>query len=299
MFFDNIIFGNIDVKNNLISSVNNNNISHAYMFIGKDGIGKKIIAKEFAKMIMCEDTANDTNTKCKSCLMLKNNNHPDFFELKPDGNSIKIEQIRKMISKIYEKPIVSEKKVYIIDEANKMTQESSNCLLKILEEPPVNVIIILIVSNENEMLDTIKSRCNKVYFPKIDSKNLNDFLKKNYNYPQINNKIESIIDGSIGKAIEIKDKLDIYDEAIKLLTLLQSNNILELMKKTDFVKQNIDDILEYFYIDFQENLRKKLNEKKYVNCIDILEETKNNIKSNSNLDMCIDNLLLKLWKEFN
>ena len=183
------IIGNDEAKYYLIESIKKNNIPHAYMFIGEDGIGKKMIALEYAKKIMCENNLDEACNKCKSCKIFDSMNHPDFFMLEPDGNNIKIEQIRSIKSKIYEKPIVSDKKVYIINDSQKMTIESQNSLLKILEEPPEYIVIILIVSNQNLILDTIKSRCNKVLFNKIDNSLLKNFLIKSYNFENINDNL--------------------------------------------------------------------------------------------------------------
>ena len=137
------IIGNNEAKKYLTQSIKNKNISHAYMFIGEEGIGKKLIALEFAKTIMCESNLIEACEKCKSCKIFNSMNHPDFFMIEPEGSNIKIEQIRSIKSKIYEKPIVSSKKVYIINDSQKMTLESQNSLLKILEEPPEYIIIIL------------------------------------------------------------------------------------------------------------------------------------------------------------
>ena len=143
MTFQDII-GNKTTKETLVNVVKNNKVLHGYMFIGQEGIGKFLIAKEFAKMILCENKNVTPCNNCKSCLEFEGENNPDFSIIKPDGNSIKIEQIRNMNSKILEKPINSGRKVYIIDDSNKMTKEAQNCLLKTLEEPPEYAVIILI-----------------------------------------------------------------------------------------------------------------------------------------------------------
>ena len=140
--FENII-GNDKIKNELTNLVKQNKYSHSYIFHGTEGIGKKLIAKEFAKMILCLGEEKYCNT-CKSCLEFLSNNNPDFYEIIPDGNNIKIEQIREMQKKVVEQPIISKNKVYIIDNADLMTREAQNCLLKTLEEPPEFVTIILI-----------------------------------------------------------------------------------------------------------------------------------------------------------
>lgn len=200
------IIGNDEAKYYLIESIKNNNIPHAYMFIGEEGIGKKLIALEYAKIIMCESNKTEACGRCKSCLIFDSMNHPDFFMIEPDGNNIKIEQIRNIKSNIYEKPIVSDKKVYIINDSQKMTTESQNSLLKILEEPPEYIVIILIVSNQNLILDTIKSRCNKVLFNKIDNNILKSFLIKNYNFENINDNILELFNRKRRESNKIKRK---------------------------------------------------------------------------------------------
>ena len=142
--FNNIL-GNEKIKDVLINAVKLNKVSHSYLFIGPDGIGKKLIAKEFAKMILCT-SENKYCNNCKSCIEFDTNNNPDFRIIEPDGNSLKIEQIREFQNKVSEKPIISDRKVYIINNSDKMTQEAQNCLLKTLEEPPEFVTIIPLVA---------------------------------------------------------------------------------------------------------------------------------------------------------
>ena len=126
--FNNII-GNEKIKEILTNSVKINKISHSYLFIGTEGIGKMLIAKEFAKMILCTDE-NKYCGKCKSCIEFDTNNNPDFKIIEPEGNSLKIEQIREFQNKVSEKPIISNKKVYIINDSDKMTRRSSKLIIK-------------------------------------------------------------------------------------------------------------------------------------------------------------------------
>ena len=155
MAFEQII-GNSKIKETLQSIIQKNNILHGYMFIGTEGIGKKLVATEFAKMILCTEKTNKPCNHCKSCIEFEGKNNPDFKMIEPDGNSIKIEQIRLINSKIIEKPITSSRKVYIINDSQKMTVDAQNCLLKTLEEPPEYATLILICDNEEQMLNTIK-----------------------------------------------------------------------------------------------------------------------------------------------
>ncbi|HBC84804.1 MAG TPA: hypothetical protein DCZ30_05230 [Clostridiales bacterium] len=182
--FDNVI-GNDKNKVFLNKIVNSNNIVHSYMFEGIEGIGKSIFARSFAQMLLCIGKSKTECRTCKSCIEFENNNNPDCIQINPDGKAIKIEQIRQMQEKILEKPIVSDKKVYIIDDADLMTKEAQNCLLKTLEEPPKFVIIILVVSNESKILNTIKSRCMKIIFEKLKNEELNKYAIENFDKNQI------------------------------------------------------------------------------------------------------------------
>ena len=162
MEFKNII-GNTEVKDYLIKSVKQKNILHSYLFLGTSGIGKRLIAKAFAKKILCLQDSEDECT-CKSCICFDGFNHPDFYLINEAGEKIKVDEIREITEKVIEKPIISNKKVYIINDAEKMTKEAQNCLLKTLEEPPEFAVLILITSNENLLLTTVKSRCMKINF---------------------------------------------------------------------------------------------------------------------------------------
>lgn len=282
MFSD--IIGNDKLKKELIHSVEINKTSHSYLFIGTEGIGKKLIAEEFAKMLLAvKDTENS----------------PDFSIIEPDGNSIKIEQIREFQKKVSEKPIISNKKVYIINDSDKMTVEAQNCLLKTLEEPPEFVTIILIGSNENSFLSTIKSRCMILHFEKISNEQIQKYLQDNHQ-TEINSKIMlEACQGSIGKALEIKDKQELYQNTEQVVNSLERKDKIDILNMSDFIYKSKDDkleILNYMNVLFI-NLA-KINSK-YADCIAIVEETKRRLQSNANYDMCIDNLLLSLWENVN
>ena len=198
--FENIL-GNDKIKKDLEKSLKNNRTSHSYMFIGEEGIGKKEIAKEFSKSILCLNNVDGTYcNKCKSCLEFDSTNHPDFKIIEPEGNTLKIDQIREFQKKVSEKPIVGSRKVYIINDSDKMTSEAQNCLLKTLEEPPEFVTIILIGSNESAFLSTIKSRCMILHFEPIQNELLKDYLEKKYNIIIKSQTMLETFQGSIGKA---------------------------------------------------------------------------------------------------
>lgn len=295
--FENII-GNDRIKEFLTTTIDNNTLSHSYLFVGIQGVGKKIFAREFAKMILCLDEKKYCN-KCKSCLEFDTNNNPDFLYIEPDGNSLKIDQIRYIQRKIQEKPIVSNKKVYIINDAEKMTIEAQNCLLKTLEEPPEFVTLILIGSNESSFLPTIKSRCMIINFESIKNDRIKNFLIEKGNSENISNTLLDMAGGSIGKAIELKDNQDEYEEIKKMINKIESEDIIAIIKLANPIyknKESINEILDYINILL---LKKAKENYLYTNCIKIVEETKRRLKQNANYDMCIDNMVFNIWEELN
>lgn len=304
--FENIL-GNDKIKQELIKTVSLNTNSHSYLFIGTDGIGKKLIAREFAKMLLCDGNALSNDVvepkgvgvycnKCKSCMEFSNNNNPDFFMIEPNGNSIKIEQIREMQRKIIEEPIISTRKVYIIDDSDKMTKEAQNALLKTLEEPPKFVVIILIGSNENNFLTTIKSRCNIIRFNNIPDDDIKKYLQEKYQITNLEANMIKSFGGSIGKAELLREKQELYNAIYNLIDKIEKLDLIDMLKEADIIYKFQDDkfeILEYINVILFEKSKTNIN---FLKGIDIVEETKKRLKANSNYNMCIDNMLFQLWE---
>lgn len=299
------IIGNEKAKQILLKTVKNKTVLHSYMFIGNEGIGKSLIAKQFAKMILCENF-NEQNLepcgKCKSCIEFDGDNNPDFKCIEPDGKIIKVEQIREMQSKIIEKPIISNKKVYVINDADLMRTEAQNCFLKTLEEPPEFVVIILIVNNESKILPTIKSRCMKIQFSKIDDEDIKSYLKNNYQINNINQNILNMCDGSIGKAIIVQNRLEEYNQIESIIKNI-NKPLTTVIKNSEILYKDKEKIYEYLdYINvILYNLTKEnsSDSMKYINSIKVVEQTKQRILGNCNYDMCIDRLLFNIWEEIN
>ena len=172
MGFEDII-GHEKSKNLLKIFLENKNIPHAFLFYGQQGIGKKLVAKEFAKHIFC---VNGTACgKCSPCIKLERGSHPDLLVIEND-DSIGIDQSRMLSKEICEYPYESEKRVIIIDRAETLTREAANALLKTLEEPPPYNHFFLITSAEKEIPPTIRSRCNRVFFTPLSREQLKQFF---------------------------------------------------------------------------------------------------------------------------
>ena len=295
--FENIL-GNDSIKNMLKQTIISGQISHSYLMIGIPGIGKKLIAYKYAKAILCLEENQICDT-CKSCMEFDTNNHPDFLYVEPDGNSIKIEQIRELQKRIQEKPIISSKKVYIIDNADLMTKEAQNCLLKTLEEPPEFAIIILIGTNENAFLTTIKSRCMILHFNSIRDEEIRKYLEQNYGMGSVSKNILDIAQGSIGKAIYLKDKQEQYIQLETLINNLTNKDLIDICQSAEVLyksKEEIYEMLDYINIIL---LKMAKTNYLYTKCITIVENTKKRLQQNANYDMCIDNMLFNIWEEVN
>ena len=302
--FENLI-GNEKIKQDLKTVLNNNKVSHSYMFIGNKGIGKSEFAKEFAKGILCTDSSNKPCLNCKSCVEFNNNNNPDFYYIGlGEENSIKIDVVRNMQKKVQELPIVSNRKVYIIDDSEYMTKEAQNCLLKTIEEPPEFVTVILITSNENRILNTIKSRCLKISFNNLETRDLISYINSVQGMQVPSENLLKMCNGSIGKLMKVNENLEEYN-AVESTTNNFLNgkisNVVKMLSQFEILyksKEIINDLLDYMIVIIYEYINKNKDYRaRFLNLIAIIEDTKNRIVLNNNYDMCIDNLLLKIWDE--
>lgn len=154
----------------------NQKLTHAYLFSGEPGAGKKDVAFWMAKRFFCINPIhNEPCMKCTECKRIDSTNHPDLHFIEPDGQSIKIEQIRSLQREFHFKGVESDKKCYIIEHVDRMTVQAANSLLKFLEEPNGTSLAILLTENKNRMLDTIISRVQVYNFQQVSS----DVLYKN------------------------------------------------------------------------------------------------------------------------
>ena len=271
--FENILgHGNeIDL---LKSSIDNNTISHAYLFSGPTGIGKLTIAKEYAKYILNTDNLNTS---------------PDYKYIcrKEDKKNILVEQIREnVVDDIYIAPSSGDFKVYIVDDAEYLNDTAQNSLLKTLEEPPKHAVIILIASSSANLLPTVISRIYKVNFSKLDKSMVDKYIKDNLNI-SLDSDILEFVDGSIGFAMEIinENLIDDLNKIKELYMNIIDKDVVQCLKKTeeiDFTKKYILDYLEHILF---------LNGK-YL-CTEVIEKSKERLQYNGNYDIVIDNMILK------
>lgn len=220
------IIGNSQAITQLQKLLAEGTMPHALLFVGPEGIGKFLVATIIAAALFCEGQQKPCG-KCQSCLHLSAKNHPDLFTVEPDGQTIKIEQVRNLQSNIALAPYMANKRVVIIDKADSMTVQSANSLLKTLEEPTGDVVFILIAASRQKLLDTILSRCRIVDFKPIDSEVLAQALEKREIEPVQARVIARLAEGSFGKALRLleEDGLAIRNRATAVVKQLTDSDM--------------------------------------------------------------------------
>lgn len=211
----------------LQNSFEHGRLAHAYLFEGDQGTGKAELALWFAKHMFCLNLQNEMPCeKCNNCLRITSKDHPDVVEIEPDGQSIKIDQIRALQSELAKSGFESAKKVVIIHQAEKMNSNSANSLLKFLEEPPANFMIILETQSLGKILPTIRSRCQTIHFQALSTERLQSRLESEQ-IPAKTAKLLANLTNSYGKAVEIsKDEWfnESRDVVIQWFNYLEKND---------------------------------------------------------------------------
>jgi len=159
-------------KSVILNQMSGDTCSQSYLFWGDEGVGKNLTARAFAKVLNCAGSSGGlcgVSTPCTSCSKIERGIHPDVKEVVPDGDVIKKQQIIDIINVSAFRPFEARKRVIIIDSAHKMNASSANALLKTLEEPPEDTVLILITSAVNYILPTIRSRCQKIRFQRLST----------------------------------------------------------------------------------------------------------------------------------
>jgi len=209
-------------------------IPHAFLFTGIEGVGKTTTALAFCQAINCLAPVNGEGCgRCRNCRQLNGGNFPDLLFVEPDGQNIKIEQIRELNRDICFKPVEGAYRVVVIDRSDLMNQESANSFLKTLEEPPPGNVIILKVKEPRDLLPTIVSRCQKIPFRPLPRLVVEQHL---VNELGINNENASLIagisEGSLGRAIEISGGDYLEERQRSISNIIQ----LPFMQKTQAIE---------------------------------------------------------------
>jgi DNA polymerase-3 subunit delta' len=175
------IIGQPKAVNLLSRALSGDRLAHGYLFIGPEGVGKSTAAHALAAMLFCQAAEEASPCgHCGGCVKFASGNHPDFIAIKPDGASIKISQIRELKRSVTFPPFESGMRIVIIEEAQAMGREAGNSLLKILEEPPRDNLLLLVAADSEPILETIVSRCQVIPFVYLSMEQAALVIRRNH-----------------------------------------------------------------------------------------------------------------------
>jgi len=192
-------------------AITNEKVVNSYLFLGSEGIGKKFVALQFAKALNClrgERERGEACDQCLSCKKIDHGLHPDVLLIEPEGQNIRVDQVRQLQKELAYRPYEAKRRVCILTAADRMAPHIPNTLLKTLEEPPLHTVIILLANNSRFILPTILSRCQPVRFNPLPIPLVSKWLMevKGFNQAEAH-LLASLSEGSPGKALEIQEEI--------------------------------------------------------------------------------------------
>ena len=321
------IIGQESIKKHLQTAIKTGNLSHAYIINGEYGSGRQTIASALAKTIQCQSKTDDTDACgiCTSCKQAESHNHPDIKYITHDKTSISVNDIREQLNNdISIKPYSSEYKIYIIPDANKMTEQAQNALLKTIEEPPVYAIIILLTENCDSLLPTIRSRCVTLTMNPVEKDKICTYLENKFQLePEQAQIAANYCQGNIGRAIRFassSDFIEMKNQVLKLLKNLDSMDIasiIDTIKEFSTHKNDINDYLDLMLLWYRDVLMFKVtkdtnlllysdeysaiseqatkrNYENIENIIAAIDKAKVRLKANVNFDVTIELMILTM-----
>jgi len=262
--FDKVV-GHKQIIEHFQNTIRLNKISHAYILSGEEGAGKRLLAHLFAMTLQCEKKQESPCGECRSCKQAEGHNQPDIIWVTHEKpGSIGVED-------------VSPYKIYIVDEAEKLTPQAQNALLKTIEEPPAYGIIIFLTVNSGSFLPTILSRCVVLELKPVESDSIVRYLMEQVRVPDYKAKIcAAFAQGNVGKAVKLASSENFDEMKNHVIDLLQNiesmeiSGLLEELKEISGFKDNINDYLDLILVWFRDVLLFKVT--KDVNILVMKEE---------------------------
>ena len=257
------IIGQEQIKEHLQNALETGKVSHAYIINGEKSSGKEFIAKIFAMALQCEQGGVEPCNECRSCKQTLSKNQPDIIYVSHEKpNTISVDDIRAQINNdVAIKPYSSKYKVYIINEAEKMTPQAQNAILKTLEEPPAYAVILLLVSNVNTLLPTILSRCVVLNMKPVRDALVKKYLMEELQIPDYKAEVcVAFARGNVGKAkllASSEEFENVKAEALSLLKYIKDMEIQEIVaaiKKINEYKLEINDYMDIMSIWYRDVL---------------------------------------------
>lgn len=257
------ILGNEMIKEHFLKAIESHRISHAYILTGEEGTGRKSIANAFAMTLLCEKGGTEPCMVCHSCKQALSGNHPDLIYVTHEKPaSIGVDDIREQINDTIQiRPYSSYYKIYIVDEAEKMTVQAQNALLKTIEEPPAYGVILLLTENSEAFLPTILSRCVSLKLRPVKDEQIRKYLMEELHVPDYQAEVcAAFARGNVGKAKRLAESehfSELKDQVIRLLRRLNEMEICEIteaVRTATEYKADINDYLDLMMLWYRDVL---------------------------------------------
>jgi DNA polymerase-3 subunit delta' len=240
----------------LRNALRNGRLAHAYLFIGPEGVGKRLTALTLFKAMNCQSPPEpvDCCERCPSCVKVNSSNHADLILVEPEGDAIKIDQIREMQKRLRFRPLEGGRRACFLDSADCLNEAASNALLKTLEEPPQETHLFLITSRPHRLLPTILSRCQWVKFRPLPPALIARILQEDQGLEgEKAHFYASLAGGSAGQAVALSDRVD-FQKRLDWLHFFSSlprksaEEIFEACERLAKEEEEIGDLLDLWKI---------------------------------------------------
>ena len=326
MFSYSEIVGHEQIKEHMQAAIRDKKPFHAYLFQGEEGVGKEALARTFAAGLQCQSESADKPCKeCVSCRQMESGNQPDVIWVTREKASLGVDEIREQLCNTMDiKPFSSPYKIYLVPEAEKMTEAAQNALLKTIEEPPEYGIVILMTSNISALLPTIQSRCLTMEFRPLSTAVVESYVKEHCQVPDYQARASAAFaQGNLGKAMRYaksEDFIERKDHIISLLRHVEQMDLSEMLAvikdlgtRKDEVRDYIDlmvlwyrdvllfkatkDINQLLFQDEASYISREASHRSYEKIEEILqafEKAKVRLRANVNFDITMELMLLAL-----
>lgn len=326
------LVGNERIIKSLKLAMEHGRISHAYIFEGQKGSGRRSLANAFAKALECTQGKLEPCGSCVSCESFESGNHPDIFYIRRGKNDkgaeekeIKVGAVREIINRNVDiKPYSSPYKVFIIEDADTMNIAAQNAFLKTLEEPPQYAVFLLLAENSSKMLPTVLSRCQRFRMESLPSEKIKEYLIKNKNIPENRAQAAALFArGSIGTGAELAAseafnsvRLDAADRCIRLMEA-DLIGLYRITAEMDEYRDTIGGYLDMMYLLYrdclvytstgsmdrviQQDMRESIIRlsrltglKRLIRGCSLINEASDNLQKHGDFQLVIENLFFKL-----
>lgn len=320
------IIGHEQIIGHLQNAIRTGRVSHAYILDGEEGAGKNLLARAFAQTLQCEKQGTEACGECRSCRQTFSGNQPDIIYVSHEkAGSIGVDEIREQLCQdIQIRPYSSPYKIYLVDEAEKMTAQAQNALLKTIEEPPAYGVILLLTTNSEGFLPTILSRCVTLKLRPVSDRQVREYLMEHLQIPDYQADVcTAFARGNIGKAKRLAQSEhfgELKDHAIHLVRHIEDMEIFEItdaIRRVADYKAEISDYLDLLALWYRDVLLFKATrqidslvfagEINYISAqaakssyegleriIESLDKAKVRLKANVNFELTMELLLLTI-----